>query len=279
MAQGVGVGVGGVAERDVVKVDGAVGHLGDGVGGIVDGRDLVQHLQNPVAAGQGPGQQQKDVGYQHQGVHHLHDVAEKARQLAHFQGTGQNHSAAEPQQQHRGPVHGHLKGRGVEDGGFEGVAAGFHEPAVDRLEAFLGVVLPDKGLDGPHGRQMLLDHIVHPVHSRLQHPVGGGHLPDDGPENDGQHRHAQEEDHCQGRAHINGQSQTHQQHDGAAEYGAKARIEGVLQHRHVGGHAGDERRCLEVVQIGKGQLLDRLILGPAQIRAEAVGGPGRVPGL
>ena len=34
-----------------------------------------------------------------------------------------------------------------------------------------------------------------------------------------------------------------------------------------------------MVQIGKGQLLDRLILGPAQIRAEAVGGTGRIPGL
>lgn len=61
------------------------------------------------------------------------------------------------------------------------------------------------------------------------------------------------------------------------EHAAEPAVHRVLQHGHVGGHAGDQGGGLKMIQIGERKLLHPLVLGLAHLGAPAVGGLRRKP--
>ena len=74
-----------IFEIDVVEADVSALHP-DILCLVVPDIDLLVHdLGDPFPGSQGPGHHQKHVGEHHQGVEHLHHIAEEAGQLAHLE--------------------------------------------------------------------------------------------------------------------------------------------------------------------------------------------------
>ena len=256
-----------------------VRHLDGPACGGGQGDLLVQHLGDAAGAGQGAGEEQKHVGDHHQRIHDLEHIAEHPRQVSHLEGTRQDHVAPEPQDEHRGGVHGQLEGGQVEHRDAEGLLAGLGELVVDSGELLLLILPPDKGLYRPDGGQPLLHHVVQPVHHSLEAAVHRGHLAHDGKEDESQHGGAHQEDHRQAGVHPQGQANAHHQHHRPPDQGPQAAVDSVLQNGDVGGHAGDQRAGLKAVQVGEGKLLHPLELGLPHPGAPAVGRPGGKAGV
>ena len=161
----------------------------------------------------------------------------------------------------------------------EGLLAGRHQLFIDPLEFLFLIFSPDKGLDRPNGGKSLLHHVIEAVHRLLQAAVHGSHLADHPDEDHRQNRGAHDKHQRELRVHPEGEPQAHQEHHRTANQRTQSAVDGVLQHGHVGGHAGDERGAVEMVQIGKGVLLHLFILGLPDARAPAVGGAGGKPGV
>ena len=240
---------------------------------------MVQHLHHTGRAGQRTGEHQKHVGDHHQRVHDLQHITQKAGEFAHLHTPRNDHITAEPEQQRHRRIHGELEGGQVHHRIMEGALAGLHQAAVYPLELLLLILAPHEGLYRPDGGQILLHDHIHPVHSRLQPAVHGRHLIYDKGQHRRQHRHAAQKDQAQPGVHEEGQPHAHDQHGGTAHHGPQPAAHRILQYRDVGGHAGDQRGCLEPVQIREGILLDFLVLLLTQNRAETTGCPGHVTGI
>ena len=263
-----------VLERDVFKIDAAVRHFLNGVFRRGEGDLLIEHLADAHGAGQGTGQEQKDVGEHHQGIHHLQHIAQKAGQLAHLQRSGKDHVAAEPHDEHHAGVHADLESGQVEGGVVEGLLRGLHQAGVDHLKLLFLILAAHEGFDGANGSEPFLHDVVERVHGALQDAVHGRDFMQDQSQRQSKDGGADEKHHRQLRIHGKGEADAHQQHHGAAHQRAQAAVDGVLQNGHVRGHAGDERGGGKVVDIGKGVLLHAGKFRLAYARAPAVGGAG-----
>ena len=238
VGEGIFLRFGVVFEADVAKVDLAVG---DGVhrrGGIRKVGRLGQDLTDAAGAGQGTGEQQEHVGNEHHGVHHLEHIAEKASELPHLEAAIEHHVSAEPHDEHNGGIHDQLEHRQVEHGEAEGPLAGLHELRVDPLKLLLLVLPADKRLDRPDGGEALLHHVVQPVHRLLEPTVHGGHPAHYDKEDAPQNRRTHQKHQGQPGIHPEGEAHAHDQHDGTAHQWAVTAIDRVLEHGHIGGHAG-----------------------------------------
>lgn len=161
----------------------------------------------------------------------------------------------------------------------EGPLAGLHELLIHTLKFVLLIFPPDKGLHRPDGGQALLDHIVEPVHRLLQPAIHGSHPADHQEENEGQDGGAHHKDEGQLGVHPEGETQSHDQHHRTSDQRAQSPVDGVLQHRYIGGHAGHQGARLKPVQVRKGIALDLFILGLPDPSAPTIGCPGGKPGV
>ena len=161
----------------------------------------------------------------------------------------------------------------------EGPLTGSHQLLIDRLELLLLIFSPHKGLHRPDSGKSLLHHVVQLVHGLLEPAVHGRHLAHHKEQDQGQNGGGNHKDQGQPGVHPEGQPKPHHQHHRAAHQGPKPAVDGVLEHRHVGGHTGDQRGALKPVQVGKGVVLHLLILGLPDACAPAVGRPGGKPGV
>ena len=236
--EGVLPGAAVVFEGDPFKLHAAVGHLLHRILRRIQHNILVQHLADAAGAGQGTGEQQEHVGNEHHGVHHLEHIAEKASELPHLEAAIEHHVSAEPHDEHNGGIHDQLEHRQVEHGEAEGPLAGLHELRVDPLKLLLLVLPADKRLDRPDGGEALLHHVVQPVHRLLEPAVHGGHPAHYDKEDAPQNRCTHQKHQGQPGVHPEGEAHAHDQHDGTAHQWAVTAVDRVLEHGHIGGHAG-----------------------------------------
>ena len=233
-------GSGGIAEAHVLKVDGAVGNLHDGVfrgGGQVRllGEDLIAPLQRGAAHGQHDG---------HHGQHHerrknLAGVGEHGAELAGGEAEigviagGDDQMRADPRNGKHTAVDAQLHDGIRQRHDTLGLAEVLVNGAGYGGE-FLGLpVFPDEGFDHPDAVDVLLHHIVHFVvgaEDPIENPEHLGNQAKQGADQNGQ-RHAVHE--AQPHADAHGGNQRQNQHHGAADGHTDHHLEGVLQGRHV----------------------------------------------
>ena len=277
IGQGVFLGLGVIFEADVVEVHGAVGDDGGRVFGVGEVRLFGQHLADTAGAGQRAGHLQEHAGEHHDRVEDLQHIAEEGGQVADAHGTVEDEGAAEPHDAQDGRVHDRLESGGIEHGVAEGLGAGVAQFAVDGVELFIFPVAAHERLDGADAGEGFLDAAVQMVDGALLAAVQRRHAADDPAQHQGQDGGGDHEHERQARAEDESHAQPHAEHDGAADQRAQAGVDGVEQHGGVGGHAGDERRAGEAVQVGEVEFFHRRVFGAAQFRREAVGVPCREP--
>ena len=262
-----------VLKRHVAELDASVGDLAHShvCRGRLDERLLVNHARNALHAGERAREQQKHVGDHHERVHDQQHVAHKARERAHAQLAGDNHAPADPQDGDGGHIHRQLKHRQVEHGVTEGLRRRVRELGIDGIELGLLVLGAHVRLDGAHGGEVLLHHAVEVVHRGLQLAVERAHTVGDNAQHDRQHGQDNREDRGERARQHQGIDQADDERHRSAHHGTKAVADGVLDDGDVGGHAGDKRAGVVVVQVAKGERLDLAILGLAQVGAQARG--------
>ena len=199
------------------KVDAAVLHPVDGLGGLGQVGLLRKDLADAAGAGQAHRHHDHNHGEHHQGHEDAYHIGEEGGELPggevprhHELGAepGQGDHAAVDHQQHHRVVQG-------QD------ALGFHEEAVEGVGGFLEllvlILLPDEGLHHPDGGDVLLDagvEVVVPVKDLLEQGQGDRH---DDPQGHHQHHHGHQEDQAQLRADQEAQGQGGQQHQRGAD--------------------------------------------------------------
>ena len=270
-----------VLKRHVAELNASVGNLAHGrvCRGCLDERLLVNHSRNALHAGERAREQQKHVGDHHERVHDQQHVAHKARERAHAQLAGDNHAPADPQDGDGGHIHRQLKHRQVEHGVTEGLRRRVRELGIDGVELGLLVLGAHIRLDGAHGGEVLLHHAVEVVHRDLQLTVKRTHAVGDDAQHDRQHGQDNREDRGERARQHQGIDQADDERHRSAHHGTKAVADGVLDDGDVGGHAGDKRAGVVVVQVAKGERLDLAILGLAQVGTQARGHTGGRAGI
>ena len=263
-----------VGEADVVEVNAAVGHLFHGLLGILQVGDLIEHLTNPVDAGQGHADHDHHHGQHHQAHQQGHDVAEQAGQIAGGQAAAHNEVGAQPGHHNDAEIDRHHHGRVVEGQ----QALSLDEQIVQVLggpgELLVLIVLPDKGLDHPNGGDILLDagvQIVILFEHLVEYLQGGQH---DGADHHHQEHHGDQK----GQAELDIDNQAHDIAENQRQWGAYRHPdhhhEGHLHVGDVGGHPGDQAGHAELVDVGKGKSLDPVVDGLPQVCGEARRGAG-----
>ena len=270
-----------VLKRHVAELDASVGNLAHGrvCRRCLDERLLVNHSRNALHAGERAREQQKHVGNHHERVHNQQHVAHKARERAHAQLAGDNHAPADPQDRDGGHIHRQLKHRQVEHGVTEGLRRRVRELGIDGVELGLLVLGAHIRLDGAHGGEVLLHHAIEVVHRGLQLTVERAHAVGDDAQHYCQHGQDNREDRGERARQNQGIDQTDDEGHRSAHHGTKAVADGVLDDGDVGGHAGDKRAGVVVVQVAKGERLDLAILGLAQVGTQARGHTGGRAGI
>ena len=121
----------------MVEVHPAVGHGHQGPLRVGEGRGLLQHLADPLGAGNGHGDHDEDHGEHHQAHKHAHDIAEQAGQVSGGQLAGHDVVGAEPGQGQDGAVnHQH------HDGTVQGQGAlGLDEQAVKAVRRLFELLI------------------------------------------------------------------------------------------------------------------------------------------
>ena len=242
----------------------------------IDDKGLfIEHLCDTAHARESACEQQKHVGNHHERVHDQQHVAHKARERAHAQATFDDHAAANPQNGKRRHVHRQLKHRQVEHSVAKGLGRRAGELGIDGVELVALVLSAHVSLHGAHGGKVLLHHAVEVVHRGLELAVERAHTHGNDTEHDGEHRQNDGKDRRELARERKSVDEAHDQIYRPAHHGAEAVTYGVLNHGDVGGHAGDKRAGVVVVQIAKSERLDLAILGLAQVSAQPRGDASR----
>ena len=263
-----------ILKGNMLKLNGAVGHLLHGVLGRGQVSLLVQHFHDTLGGRGGHGDHDERHAQHHQSHENVHDVAEQGVELAGGDGAVQDILGAEPAQGDVAAVNG-----GEHGGVIEAQAALRVDELVVQALAGLGVLLvfkalADKALDHADGRNVLLHGGVQVI-VVFEHAVKNferGHH--DGSQHHQKEYHGHHKDQGQRAADHAGHEQgEHQMHRGAHAHPLD-HLERVLHVGHVGGHTGDKAGGGVFVDVGERVMLDALIHGVAQIACKARGSIG-----
>ena len=153
------------------------------------------------------------------------------------------------------------------------------ELGIDGVELGFLVLGAHIRLNGTHGGEVFLHHAVEMVHRGLQLTVKRTHAVGDDAQHDRQHGQDDREDRGERARQHQGIDQTDDERHRSAHHGTEAVADGVLDDGDVGGHAGNERAGVVVVQVAKGERLDLTILGLAQVGTQARGHTGGRAGI
>ena len=265
-----------VFEKHMVKVDAAVLHGGVRFGAVVgDGRLLVQNLHDPLGAGDGPGHHHEHHGNHHQGHQDLGDIGEEGGQIAHRQRPGVDHFAAEPHDGDDGAVNHQHHHRHIDDHHAEGPHGAFFQIAVALGELLLLMVLPDEGLHHPDAGEVLLHHKVQGVRPLLEGPEQRPRFGEDQDDDDQQQGDHHQKYVAQVTAQPDGQHQCRHQHHRGPYQQPHPHHQRHLHIVDVIGQPGHKGRGRELLDVGKGKILNVFIFCPPQLRTETLSGNGR----
>ena len=143
------------------------------------------------------------------------------------------------------------------------------ELGIDGVELGLLVLGAHIRLDGAHSSEVFLHHAVEVVHRGLELTVERAHTVGDNPQHDRQHGQDNRKDRGERARQRQRVDKADNERHRAAHHGAKAITDSILDDGNIGGHAGDERAGIVVVQVAKSERLDLAILCLAQVGAQA----------
>ena len=268
------IGICSVGEIHIFKIDAAVFDFHDGVFRILQGRFFVQDFGDTSCGSRAHGHHDEDHGEHHQAHQDVHAVGQEGHQIACGEVAGHDHVGADPGDQHDAGIdRSHHDRAGIDD-----IAFSLYEHVVDILcglgKLCLLIFLTDKGLDHADGGDILLDALVQIVitlEDLLE--VAGG------PVHDEHHNDGQEDDCCQinggdpgadHKAHEHGRDQG----DGSPHGHTQEHHVGVLDVGHVRRQPCHQSGGGEMVDVGKGEILDLYKHGFTQVPGQACGCPG-----
>ena len=258
-----------IAEVYVVKVDIAVLDLGHRVFRIVQVGLLLEDLDDTLCARLGHGDHDKHHRNHHQAHQNLHRVGEQAGQLAGGHAAADDQARAEPRDQQHAGVHAELHERSNARHRLLRLGELLIEQAGNALELLGLVLLAHIGLDHADAAHVFLHDRVHAV-------IGLEHALEDRADKlhqqaqaDRQHWQHAEEDERKLAVDLERHHERKDQHDRAAHRDARAHLERVLHVGDVGRQAGDDRAGRELINIGKGIILHRVIHIVAQVAGKA----------
>ena len=241
--KGVALGLFGVFEADVVKIDRAVLHFGHGVLGALQRALFAEDFDNTLGRFLRHRDHRKDHREHHQAHEDLEAVGQHRGHLADVEvqpaGGDDGVGAVRHDKDHAG-VDAELHHRAVE--GHDALGSG--EVLLDVFgrgaELFLLIFLPHIAFDNPHGLHVFLHGIVEGVilAEDAAEQRGGG--PDDQKQPDEQKRDGEQEDHGQPAAHDKAHDEGENQHQRAADGHPDDHHVGHLDVGDVGGQAGDK---------------------------------------
>ena len=266
-----------VAERHVVKDDGAVRHLGDRVFGRYDRAGLLKHLVDALHGGAGDDDHDKHHAQHHQAGKDLHGVGEQAGQLTCGQAerriaaAGYYRLRAEPADEQHAAIHGELHQRHVEGQNAFSEGKILIDVLRDGVELLILMRLAHKGLDYADAAQVFAHYAVEAI-VKLEHTlknrmsVGGDQV-----QANTQDRNESQEDHRELPVDADGGAQGEDQHEWCAHRDADDHLISVLHVGYVRGQTRDQAAGGEFVDVGKGIFLHMTVHVPAQV----LGKPGR----
>ena len=276
-AQGVGLGLPGVAEGDALEADLAVGHLGQPVGGGGQDGTVDDDLGDAVGGLRRHGDHDEDEGEHHHRGEDLHAVGHQRGELSSRQLRGaavHDHPGAQVVDEHERRVDEEDHDRTVEREDLLGAGEVPAHLLGGGPELRLLMVLRDEGLHDPDRGEVLLHGIVQGV-VLLEYPAEDReHVGDQADERAAEQRQHDDEDERQPRVDHQGHDDREDDHEGHAHGDADDYLVRVLNVRDVGGHAGDQRGRREAVDVREGELLDPEEQVLAQVAGQAGGGGG-----
>ena len=262
----------GILKAHVVKVDGAVGNLEHGFGGIGDRGLGGQHLGNAVRRFVGHGHHDKDHRQLHQAHEDREAIGKDRGELAHVE--------------QRALARDDELGSQVDDDDKCAVDADVHHGVV-KGEQLLGAgevhldvargggellllkVFAHVALNHAHAGDVFLDGLVKGIVLVEHAREDGAHLKDDKEQSKAQQRNDDQVDH--------GNAATHDKRHGKGEDQDQRRAHGDTDNHHkgllhvvdVGGQARDERGARELIDVGKAERLDLVEQVVTQVLGEA----------
>jgi len=263
-----------VGKADMIELDRAVLDLHNRVLTILEVGLLVQNLSHTPCGGHRHRDHNKDHREHHQAHQDVHAVAQHAHQIAggkDGRAGADNELCAQPGDQQDAAVNGQLHERGVPRKDHLGA----HKQAADILaglfELFALKILADIGLDHTDGGDILLHALVQVViFAECLAEIFGG-AAHDKDERAAQQDNSDQIDACQLTIDGEGHDQRHDHAGRRTDRHAQQHLVGVLDIRHIGGHAGDKARRGVFVDVGKAEGLDVAEHRAAQVAGKAGG--------
>ena len=279
IGQSVALGLFGIFEADVVKVDRAVLDLGDGVFRAGQVALLGQHFDDTLGRFHRHGDHDENHRQAHQAHQNLEAVGQDGGHLA---DSNLGALAADDQVRTKGEHERHA-----------GVDADLHHRAVQRHDALglgevaadilgssreflLLIIFADIALDNAHGLDVFLNRVVERV-VFAEYPAEDRHgRADNQRQTDTQQRNGDQKDHGQTAAHHKAHHKREDQHQRAADCDADDHHEGHLHVDDVGGHTGDQAGYREFVDVLKRIVLNVVehILAQVARKTGGCGGAG-----
>ena len=278
MAQHVVAGAGrDVAEADVPELDAAARGGQGGLGGMLAVADVghgVEHLVDALGTGTCAGELEQRESEHHNAHQNVHDVADKRVELTGQQRAADDEFSADPEGEHDGNVE-----RDHHDGLHEHHARHRVDRRIAQLvvalfELFLLIVLAHERLHHADGDEVFLHGVVQPVDlflKKLKELAACLHQKPDGERH---HRHDADEDERQLSVDGEADGERGDEHKRRADEDAQTHVHHALNVVDVVREARDERGARKAVDVRKGELLHAVEHRLAQIRAEALTGPG-----
>ena len=262
----------GILKAHVVKVDGTVGNLEHGLGGIGDRGLGGQHLGNAVCRFVGHGHHDKDHRQLHQAHENLETIGKGRGELAHVEQRAlarDDELGAQVDDDDKRAVdadvhHGVVKGEQL-------LGAGEVHLDVARggRELLLLKVFANIALDHAHAGDVFLDRLVKGIVLVEHAREDGAHLKDDKEQSKAQQRNDDQVDHGNAAAHDKRHGKGEDQDQRRAHGDADDHHKGLLHVVDVSGQTRDERGTRELIDVGKAERLDLVEQVVTQVLGEA----------
>ena len=274
------LGGGGIAEGYAFKVDGAIGHFGDGIGGGSQVRLFSQQLIAAAHGGAGHGHHNEYHTHTHQRREDLGSISKHGGQAAGGQTVerviagGYHQMGAYPRDAEHTNVDAGHHHRGVQRKDLFGFGEGVGQIFGDVGEFFRFPLFPDEGFDHPDAVDIFLHHIVQLIQhfeALIKDLEDHGGQADQGYDQNGHHLQV---DGAQLGGDLQGHHQRQYQHHHAADGHTDHHLEGHLQVGHIAGEAGDDGGGGEFIDIGETEVLHTIEHIVAEIFCKTGGGFG-----
>ena len=260
-----------VRKANMVEVNLSVGNIHHRFRRIGQVGLLIQHFRNTASAGKAHGQHHEDHAQHHQGHEHTHHITEQAGQFARGQFVANNKLGTEPAQCDNASVHHQHHHRAVDGDGL----LSLHEQAIhifrSLVELLLLVVFPNEGLHHTNGRNVFLHagvQVVILVENIIEQPHSPTHNEDQA---NGQHRNCHQEH--QRQLMVDHKAHHHRQNHGhrSTHRNTQHHLIRILDIGYICGHTCNQACRGELINIRKGECLNVLIHGIAQIGCKTAG--------